>query len=137
MRECHVAAARGVAQNLAVPHGFTLVIGGTLAMLIGERGYPGAFGIWLFIVGANAALLFSLALARAHRHPVAAPVGGFAVFNIALVLTVPLVFALTRVVHPDDAAFLGAGMVSVSSHVVLVAAPAAALSGRAVRGGRN
>ena len=41
MRECYVAEARGVAQNLAVPHGFTLVIGGTLAMLIGERGYPG------------------------------------------------------------------------------------------------
>jgi hypothetical protein len=130
MRESFAANTRGVAQNLVVPHGFTLVIGGTLAILIGERGYPGAMGIWLFIAGANGALLGCVAVLRGHRHPVAAPVSGFGVFNMAPTLTVPLVYGLVREVHSDKAAFLCAGLLSVLCYVLLVAGLAVAAFSR-------
>jgi len=117
---------------LVVPHGFTLIIGGTLAILVGERGYPGAMGVWLFIAGANAALLCCVAILRGHRYPVAAPVSGFGVFNIAPTLTVPLVVGLVGGVQSDDAAFLCGGLLSVVFYVLLVAGLAAAALGRRV-----
>jgi hypothetical protein len=111
---------QGVAQNLVVPHGFTLIIGATLAILIGERGYPGALGICVFVVGANAALLLWVGLLGGHRHPAVAPASGLGVFNVAPTLTVPLVFGLTRAIHPPDAAFLCAGVLAVTCYVFLV-----------------
>jgi hypothetical protein len=121
-------SARGVVQNLAVPHGFTLVISGTAAMLFGDRGYPDAMGIWLFIAAANAALVGWQVVLRGHRHPVGAPVSGFGVFNVAPTLTVPAVFGVTHAIHSDDLAFLCAGLLSVSCYVVLLGGSAALLS---------
>jgi len=117
---------RGVVQNLAVPHGFTLIIGGTSVMLLGQRGYPGAMAVWLFIAAANAALLCWQALLRGHRHPVAPAVSGLGVFNAAPTLTVPLVYGVTHPIGNDTVAFGCAGFLSVSCYVLLVGALAAA-----------
>jgi hypothetical protein len=117
-----------VAQNLAVPHGFTLIIGGTSVTLLGQRGYPGAWGVWLFIAGANLALVGGQALLRGHRQPVAPPISGFGVFNVAPMLTVPAVYAATHPIDNDNVAFALAGLLSVSCYVLLVGALAAATS---------
>jgi hypothetical protein len=61
-------AAHGITRRLVVPHGFTLAVSGTLAILINERGYPGALGIWLFVCGANAAFLGAIAASRITNH---------------------------------------------------------------------
>jgi hypothetical protein len=125
------ASTRGVVQNLAVPHGFTLIIGGTSVLLLGQRGYPGALGVWLFIAGANLALVGWQVLLGAHRHPVAAPVSGFGVFNLAPTLTVPVVYAVTHPIRNDRVAFGCAGLLSVSCYVLLVGVLAAATAPRA------
>jgi len=118
-------STRGVAQNLAVPHGFTLIIGGTSVMLLGQRGYPGALAIWLFIAGANLALVCFQVLLGGNRHPVAPPVSGLGVFNPAPMLTVPLVYGVTHPIHADRVAFGCAGLLSVTCYVLLVGGLAA------------
>lgn len=120
-----VACTRGVVQHLAVPHGFTLIIGGTSVLLLGQRGYPGAWGVCLFIAGANLALVGAQVLLRGHRHPVAAPVSGLGVLNLAPTLTVPLVYWVTDPIGNDNVAFGCAGVLSVSCYVLLVGAFAA------------
>jgi hypothetical protein len=119
------ASTRGVVQNLAVPHGFTLIIGGTSVLLLGQRGYPGAWAVCLFIAAANLTLVGAQALLRGHRHPVAAPVSGLGMLNLAPTLTVPLVYGVTHPIGNDKVAFGCAGVLAVSCYVLLVGGLAA------------
>ena len=125
MRSSMVAGTRGVVQNLAVPHGFTLIIGGTSVLLLGQRGYPGAAAICLFIAGANLALVGAQLVLRGPRHPVAPPVSGLGLLNLAPTLTVPLVYGVTHPIGNDKVAFGCGGLLSVTCYVVLVGALAA------------
>ena len=128
---------RGVAQNLALPHGFTLIVGATAWILVGERGYPGFLGVWLFVIAANAALIASQALLQAHRHPVTPAASGYGIYNLAPTATVPLVFVCTTAIGPDNLAFAAAGAISAGCYLLLSGGLIAALAGRSPRGGRH
>jgi hypothetical protein len=103
-----------------VPHGFTLAVSGTLAILINERGYPGVLGVWLFVCGANAAFLAAIAASRiknSRGHQSADEVG---VLNVAPTVTVPLAYLVGRAIPNDDLAFLCGGAAVVAGYVLLL-----------------
>jgi hypothetical protein len=118
------SSLRLVSQTLVVPQGFTLSIAGTLATLVGERGYPGAFGIWLFVLAAGLAFCWVVGGAGLHRDPEARPdpITGRATFNLAPAAVVPCVYWLQKAVGNDRLAFLLSGFVAVALYLVVLAA---------------
>lgn len=128
MRNSVIAGVRGVAQNLAVPHGFTLVIGGLITILIGERGFPGTVAVCLFVVGANSALILCQATVGAHRFATGSPATGLGVYNIAPSATVPAVALVVEHIEADRVAFLCAGFLGACCYVCVAGALMAALT---------
>lgn len=114
---------RRVAQALVVPHGFTLCVAGVLTTSVGERGFPGAMAVWLFIVGAGLTFSITLLLTNGHREgvPSSPPIMGSAVFNLTPIGVVPLVWVSSRWIHNADVAFACAGALTVAFYLAALA----------------
>ena len=112
-------ATRPTVQTLAIPNGFTLTIGGTLAFAVGRDGYPGWLAVWLFVVGGCVAFCIAAALSNAHRDrdDTAGPVCGPTVFNLVPVVVVPIVEIATNWIGFADAQFALAGFLAVGLYV--------------------
>lgn len=115
---------RGITHMIAVPQGFTLSIAGTLTITIGERGFPGAVGVWLFIAGAGAGFAAVTVLSGAHREPVNRPlsVSGLSLVNLSPILVVPLAAAAAWWIPDDAIAMAVAGTAAAVLYVWLTAA---------------
>jgi hypothetical protein len=109
-----------VTRGLLVPHGYALSVGGTLAMLIGERGYPGSLPLWMFVAASNATLL--LFAATCPRLDVDGPHdGGSVAFNFAPAVAMPAAALSGTHLGPDPVAFPCAGTIATATYVILVA----------------
>lgn len=110
---------RRVAQMLVIPHGFTLCVAGTLAICVGERGFPGVLAIWLFVAGAGMTFAVTLFATAGHRE---APTSesatmGAAVFNLTPAFVVPAVWGATHWIDNDRVALLIAGGFTVAFYL--------------------
>jgi hypothetical protein len=112
-------ALRPTVQMLAIPNGFTLTIGGVLAIAVGDRGYPGVLALWLYVVGGCVGFCLMSALAAAHTRlsDQAGPVSDRAVFNLVPVAVVPIVYAATHWIADDAGQFALAGFLAVTLYV--------------------
>ena len=110
---------RRVAQMLVIPHGFTLCVAGTLAICVGERGYPGVLAIWLFVAGAGLTFAVTLFMTAGHREPPTpeSATMGAAVFIVTPAGVVPAVWAATNWIHEDRLALLTAGVLTVAFYL--------------------
>jgi hypothetical protein len=106
------STAIGLAQMLIVPQGFTLAVGGSLAVCIGRHGFPGPGGVWLFVAGAAVGYWLVIILVGAVREPVHQPVGivGLGLLNVTAVFVVPIVTVVHWWIPNEDTAFLAAGL---------------------------
>lgn len=106
--------------QLSVPYGFTMTVAGSLAVLIGRRGYPGFLGVWLFVVGGSLAYCILAVVSRAHigAGPAPAPRRRRAVVNLAPVVALPVDDVAVRWVENDHLAFGLAGWVAVLAYVL-------------------
>jgi hypothetical protein len=116
-------AVRGLTVQLAVPQGFTLSIGGTLAAAIGQRGTSDLFDVWLYVVGAGLSFcLLALASgsalgARAGR---TGSVSRATVLNVLPVVVVPAAVGAAALIASRPFAFLVAGAVASGAYVTLL-----------------
>lgn len=109
-------------QTLTVPNGFTLTVGGMLAITIGDRGYSGMLPIWLFVaVGSFGFCVLALASLAHQRPPTtnARPTWGLAVFNLVPVAIIPADYLATHWISSTSWAFLLAGLLAVVLYVVV------------------
>jgi hypothetical protein len=108
-------AMRQVAQSLVIPQGFTLSVSGSMGTLVGERGYPGALAVWLFVLGGGLGFCAVTAGSGLHHDPGARPepVTGPAVFNLVPVAVVPTVLLIAGLIGSDRVAFAIAGFLAV------------------------
>jgi len=106
------STAIGLAQMLIVPQGFTLAVGGSLAVCIGRHGFPGPAGVWLFVVGAAVGYWLVVIFVGAVCEPVHQPVGivGLGLLNVTAVFVVPIVTVAHWWIPNEDIAFLAAGL---------------------------
>jgi hypothetical protein len=110
-----------VARGLLIPHGYTLAVGGTLAMMIGKRGYPGGFALWMFVAASNGTLVLLVAAGAQRRGEGGQPSGAIA-YNFAPMAAMPVAALAGSRVGPDSVAFPCAGMIVTATYVVLVSA---------------
>lgn len=112
-----------VLRTLVIPQGYTLSVGGTLAILLDRHPRPGAVPIWLFVVGAVVGFVLVARASNAHRDRAAlTAAAGKQLFNAAPVLVVPLVVLATCWVEQPLAAFPAAGLACSSTYVLTVTA---------------
>ena len=114
---------RGLTHLLAGPQGFTLSIGGSLAVAIGHAGYRGLLPVWLFVLGAGAGFC-AIALASGAHRDAPMPIGmlGLALLNLVPVAVLPLAAMAMWWIDNVDAAFFVCGLVAAASYVLLFAA---------------
>ena len=121
-------AVRGLTAQLAVPQGFTLSVGGTLAATIGQHGTPGLFDVWLFAVGAGASYcLLAMLSGSATRSgpPDHVPPSRALVLNVLPVVVIPTAVGCAALVPSRPLAFLLAGALASGLYVVLLGVIAA------------
>lgn len=126
-------AVRGLTAQLAVPQGFTLSAGGTLAATIGQHGTPGLFDVWLFAVGAGVSFcLLAMLSGSASRVASAGQVAlsRAMVLNVLPVVVIPAAVGCAALVPSRPVSFLLAGGLASGLYVVLLAAVAAHGRGR-------
>lgn len=112
------AVGRGAVQMLVGPQGFTLSVGGTLAVLIGRRGYPGVVGIWPFVIAAGVGFAVAARATAADSHDEGGGrIVGPSVYNFTPVVIVPVVPTVAAWLPNDDLAFALAGALVTSSYV--------------------
>lgn len=106
------STAVGLAQMLIVPQGFTLAVAGSLTICVGQHGFPGAVGIWLFVAGAAVGYWCVVVFVGAVREPVHRPVGivGLGLLNVTAVFVVPIVTLVHWWIPNADVAFLVTGL---------------------------
>lgn len=131
------STAVGLAQMLIVPQGFTLAVGGSLAICLGRHGFPGPLGVWLFVVGAALGYWVVVVLVRALHEPEHQPVAvvGAGLLNVTAVVVVPIVTAVHWWIGDPDLAFLAAGLAVHLAYIPL-AATGLRLLARFTAGGR-
>jgi hypothetical protein len=107
-----------------VPQGFTLAVGGSLAVCLGRHGFPGPVGVWLFVVGAALGYWVVVALVGALREPVHQPVGvvGVGLLNVTAVMVVPVVTVVNWWIPDPDVAFFCAGLAVHLAYIPFAAA---------------
>jgi hypothetical protein len=117
------STAVGLAQMLIVPQGFTLAVGGSLAICLGRHGFPGPLGVWLFVVGAALGYWVVLLVVRAVREPEHQPVAivGAGLLNVTAVVVVPIVTAVHWWISDVNIAFLSAGLAVHLAYIPLAA----------------
>ncbi len=113
----------GLSHMLAMPQGFTLSVAGTVAIMIGHRGFPGPLAVWLFVVGAAGAFSAIAVVVGAHLEPSNNPVTvvGLALLNVTPVVIVPLACLIAWWIPGDAAAFAVAGAATSGLYVVMEA----------------
>ena len=118
------SSLRLVSRNLVIPHGFTLCTAGVFGTMIGERGYPGPLGIWLFVLAGGLGFCVVAGAAGVHRDAAARtdPVTGHAVFNLAPAAVVPCVYGLQANVGSARLAFPLSGFLTVVLYIGSLAA---------------
>jgi hypothetical protein len=114
---------RGLTVQLAVPQGFTLSVGGTLAVTIGQHGTPGLLDVWLFAVGAGVsfcllAVLSGSALQGGPVEQVSLPRA--AVLNVLPVVVIPAAVGCAALVSSQQLDFLLAGALASGLYVLLL-----------------
>jgi hypothetical protein len=109
-----------VCQSMVVPQGFTLSIAGSLGTLLGERGYPGALAVWLFVLGGGVGFCTVTGFSGVHGDAEARPepVTGPALFNLLPVTVVPTVFLTAGLIGSDRLAFAVAGFLVVILYLI-------------------
>lgn len=118
------ASAVGLTHMLVVPQGFTLAVGGSLAICVGHHGYPGPVGVWLFVAGASLGYCALILVLGAARPKVSTPVGivGLALFNVAAVVVVPVATLAGWWISNADLAYFVSGLVVHLLYIPVVAA---------------
>jgi hypothetical protein len=129
------STAVGLAQMLLVPQGFTLAVGGSLAICVGRHGFPGPLGVWLFVAGAAFGYWTIVVMVGALREPAHQPVGivGVGLLNVTAVLVVPVVTAVHWWIPNDDLAFLCTGLAVHLAYIPMAAAGLGVISRAAAR----
>jgi hypothetical protein len=129
-------AVRGLTAQLAVPQGFTLSVGGTLAATIGQHGTPGLFDVWLFALGAGVSFcLLALMSGSATRSSPAdrVPLSRALVLNVLPVVVIPTAVGCAALVPSRPLDFLLAGALASGLYVVWLGVIAAFGRGRSSR----
>ena len=115
---------RDEVNRLVVPHGFTLSVGGVLAISVGHQEIATPWEVWLFLVGAVGGFSTSILVSAAHRSDVrpAPPLAGAALFNLVPLVVVPLAVSASWWVASHALAALLAGFVTSFGYLALLAA---------------
>jgi hypothetical protein len=114
---------RGLTVQLAVPQGFTLSVGGTLAVTIGQHGTPTLWDVWLFAVGAGVSFCLIAVLSGSAQRPGSAghvSLSRAAVLNVLPVIVIPAAVGLAVLVPSRQWDFLIAGALASGLYVVLL-----------------
>lgn len=116
---------RDLVSALVVPQGFTLSIAGTLAATISQRGMPGIFDVWLFVVGASLsfavlAVLGGSLRTTARSRPLL--VTGTRSLNVVPVAAMPGATLGAGLIPNSAAGYFVAGILASALYIVLLAA---------------
>jgi hypothetical protein len=117
-------SVRGVTHMIMGPQGFTLSVAGVFVILVGQCGYPGLLGVWLFVFGAGLAFSVLVIASGAHRESSPRPVRvvGLGLLNLAPSIVVPAAGSLSCCIPHRQLAFLIAGFTAVALYTLVLSA---------------